>query len=69
MRFVLTARARARDLRIVKRVPKCVDESGFWSQVELKIALMDAYCKCKFVSCARDLFVKVAGIFYFHTYL
>ncbi|GAY50532.1 pentatricopeptide repeat-containing protein [Citrus sinensis] len=66
---VLTARARARDLRTVKRVHKCVDESGFWSHVELKTTLMDAYCKCKFVSRAWDLFVKVVGIFYLHMYL
>lgn len=66
---VLTARARARDLRTVKRVHKCVDESGFWSHVELKTTLMDAYCKCKFVSRAWDLFVKVVEIFYLHMYL
>lgn len=56
---VLTACARARDLETVRRVHECVDESGFWSHVVLKTALMDAYCKCKSVSLARDLFERM----------
>lgn len=38
---------------------ECVDESGFWSHVVLRTALMDAYCKCKFLSLARDLFERM----------
>lgn len=56
---VLSACAKARDLETAKLVHKCTDENGFGSHVVLNTALMDVYCKCGYVSLARDLFNKM----------
>ncbi|KAK3210809.1 hypothetical protein Dsin_015515 [Dipteronia sinensis] len=53
---VLTACARARDLRTVKRVHEYRDEHSFGFHLVLNTALMDAYCKCGCISLAKDLF-------------
>ncbi|KAK0570404.1 hypothetical protein LWI29_000670 [Acer saccharum] len=53
---VLTACARAKDLRTVKRVHEYRDEHDFGFHLVLNTVLMDAYCKCGCVSLAKDLF-------------
>ncbi|CAL9027948.1 unnamed protein product [Prunus brigantina] len=56
---VLTACAKARDLKMAKRVHQCIEEYGFGNHLKLNTALMDVYCKCGCVLLARDLFDKM----------
>lgn len=56
---VLTACAKARDLKMAKRVHQYIEEYGFGNHLKLNTALMDVYCKCGCVLLARDLFDKM----------
>ncbi|XP_008242743.1 PREDICTED: pentatricopeptide repeat-containing protein At1g08070, chloroplastic-like [Prunus mume] len=56
---VLTACAKARDLKMAKRVHQYIEEYGFGNHLKLNTALMDVYCKCGCVLFARDLFDKM----------
>ncbi|KAL6274750.1 hypothetical protein ACE6H2_025442 [Prunus campanulata] len=56
---VLTACAKARDLKMAKRVHQYIEEYGFGNHLKLNTALMDVYCKCECVLLARDLFDKM----------
>ncbi|BFG40020.1 hypothetical protein CerSpe_262940 [Prunus speciosa] len=56
---VLTACAKARDLKMAKRVHQYIAEYGFGNHLKLNTALMDVYCKCECVLLARDLFDKM----------
>ncbi|THU52354.1 hypothetical protein C4D60_Mb10t03130 [Musa balbisiana] len=53
---VLTACARARDLKTGKRVHKYIEEHRIGFDLVLWAALLDVYCKCGCVSLARRLF-------------
>ncbi|KAF8406992.1 hypothetical protein HHK36_006113 [Tetracentron sinense] len=56
---VLTACAKARDLKMAKWVHEFIAENGIEFNVVLTTALMDCYCKCGCFSLARELFDRM----------